>query len=420
MSVVITYSVAWLLYWQMAGVNTFSAFPLNPRRVWKINKVFYSVIFSNLSLIPIGVSLIKYRYWTVRGSSDVSMDVHYNPARPQNTLDVYIPQEQAQVMDSKSYRLSEKTRNGTRPLRPVIVFIYGGAWSSGSKWMYTLVGARLRSMGYVVILPDYSIFPQGTIGDMEQDVRMAIQWTYRNCISFGGDPQRLYIMGHSAGAHLCALTVLKDSIRRIPTPLFGSSPAAVSISPILSSLLLIQDNKNADLDDDDDMLPRLRGMILCSGVYEIGEHFKHETMRGVEEISAMARVMGNSESSFRVYSPTNILQELLQVSTRIDRHYPTESQTRHQNLLRHLKSLLPLETMMIHGDLDSTVPVRSSSEFYMELKTLQLGSSAKYRVIQGMAHEEPVVALMPCSVRKSPFRQVLMDEISQFIDAKTR
>jgi len=67
--VVFTYSVAWLLYYTMAGPITFSALPLDPRRVWKLNKVVFSVIISNLRLIAIGLSLIRYRYLTVRGSS---------------------------------------------------------------------------------------------------------------------------------------------------------------------------------------------------------------------------------------------------------------------------------------------------------------------------------------------------------------
>ncbi|KAG0325788.1 hypothetical protein BGZ99_000165 [Dissophora globulifera] len=392
----------------MAGPLSFSKLPLDPRRIWKLNKVVFSVIFSNLSLIPVGLSLARYRYWTMRSSDDYLTDIQYNPLRPINKLDVYIPREPAQTMNSSSVR-RDKIEKGS--LRPVVVFIYGGAWSSGSKLIYTLLGARLRSMGYLVILPNYSIYPQGTVKDMEQDVKIAIQWAYNNCLELGGDPQQIYIMGHSAGAHLCALTVLNDSIKRIPTSLFGSSPTAVSDSPILSALLAERAKE-----EQGDVLPRLRGMILCSGVYEIGEHYKHESMRGVEQISAMARVMGSSEPTFRQHSPTNVLQELLQVSTRIDRHYPTESQTRHQNMLRHLRSLLPIETLVIHGDKDRTVPLRSSSEFFMELKTLQLGPSARLRVMQGMAHEEPVVALMPSFGRRAPFRQPLMDEISHFID----
>ncbi|KAF9116201.1 hypothetical protein BGX27_004308 [Mortierella sp. AM989] len=356
----------------------------------------------------------SYPYWDFFGSISIldhATDVIYNQKRPTKKLDIYIPNV---TLDENTYLYQGKNdlhRPRKNALQPVIVFIYGGAWSSGSKLIYTLVGARLRSMGYLVMIPDYSIFPAGKTREMEQDVKMAIQWTYKNCRDFGGDPQQLYLMGHSAGAHLCALTVLDDSIQRVPTSLFGSSRSAISSSPILTTLL----DESIDRDKND-MLPRLRGMILCSGVYDIGEHYKHETSRGVEQISAMGRVMGNSEETFRLYSPTNILQELLQVSTRIDRNYPTESQTRHQNLLRHLKSLLPIETLMIHGDKDQTVPWKSSSEFYMELKTLQLGSNVRMRVLTGMAHEEPVVALMPTFGRNAPFRQPLMDEISHFID----
>ncbi|KAI8597843.1 Alpha/Beta hydrolase protein [Dissophora ornata] len=344
----------------------------------------------------------------MRGSSDYLTDVHYNPTRPKNTLDVYIPREPARTMYSNSYR---ENPEGKRSLRPVIVFIYGGAWSSGSKLIYTLVGARLRSMGYVVVVPDYSIYPEGKVKDMEQDVKLAIQWAHRNCNDFGGDPQQIHLMGHSAGAHLCALTVLNDSIKRIPASLIGSSPAAISTSPILNTLL------SERVEQEGDILPRLRGMILCSGVYDIGEHYKHESMRGVEEISAMGRVMGNSEATFRLNSPTNILQELLHVSTRIDRNYPTESQTRHQNMLRNLRLLLPMEILVIHGDHDSTVPARSSSDFFMELKTLQLGPGAKLRIIRGMEHQEPVVSLMPCFGLKAPFRKPLLAEIRQFVDS---
>ncbi|KAG0368447.1 hypothetical protein BGZ54_001913 [Gamsiella multidivaricata] len=381
--------------------------PLDPRRVLKINRVVFSVIFSNFSLIPIGLSLVRYRYWTMRRSTDYITDVHYNPKRPSNKLDVYIPRDRVQTMDSNYFR----DNCDEKKLRPVVVFIYGGAWSAGSRLLYTLVGIRLRSMGYLVILPDYSIYPQGTIKGMEEDVKMSIQWAHNNCLNFGGDPKRIYLMGHSAGAHLCAITVLNNCIQQIPASLFGSSPDAISTSPILTTLL------NAPVDQEqEDALPRLRGIIFCSGVFDIGEHYKHESMRGVEEISAMGRVMGNSEPTFRLNSPTIILQELIQVSTRIDRHYPTESQTRHQNLLRHLRSLWPIETLMIHGDRDQTVPARSSSEFFIELKTLQLGSNARLRVMHGMGHEEPVVALMPCFGRKAPFRQPLMEEICQFID----
>ncbi|KAF9974630.1 hypothetical protein BGZ65_008632 [Modicella reniformis] len=388
--------------------------PLDPRRVWKLNKILFSVIISNLSLIPIGLSLIRHRFWIMRGSPEYITDVYYNPKRPINKLDIYTPRNHVRTVEFTSRRNIREVREEKTPLRPVIVFIYGGGWYSGSKLIYTLVGARLRSMGYLAIIPDYSVFPQGKCKEMEQDVKMAIQWSYRHCMEYGGDPQKIYIMGHSAGAHLCALTVLNDSIQRIPASLFGTSSGSISTSPILTALLNEPIARNQE--GDEDVLPRLRGMILCSGVYDISVHYKHESMKGVEQISAMGRVMGQTQAAFRQHSPTSVLQELLYVSTRIDRNYPTESQTRHQNILRHLQALLPIETLMIHGDCDRTVPANSSLEFYMELKTLQLGSNARLCVVEGMGHEEPVVALMPCFGRRSPFRKVLMNQISQFID----
>lgn len=408
-SVVFTYSIAWLLYWSRAGPFSFSKLPLDPRRVWKLNKVVFSVILGDLDLIPVGLALVRFRFFTMRGSNDFITDVHYNPRRPNNKMDIYIPEGAVLSSDLKAHQ-GDMDSDDNAALKPVVVFIYGGAWSAGSRWTYTLIGARLRSMGYVVFLPDYSIHPQGFIREMEQDVKMAIQWTHNNCRSYGGDPQKIFLMGHSAGAQLCALTVLNDSIRRIPTSLLGSSPTAITTSPILTSLLTERKD-----DRHSGVLPRIRGMILCSGVYDIGEHYKHESMRGVEEISAMARVMGSSELTFRQHSPTIILQELLQVSTGIDPKYPTESQTRHQHLLRHLKSLLPIETIVIHGDRDLTVPWKSSSEFYMELKTLQLGAGARLRMMAGMGHAEPVVALMP-NLFNNPFKKPLLSEISQFID----
>ncbi|KAG0332074.1 hypothetical protein BG004_001394, partial [Podila humilis] len=280
-------------------------------------------------------------------------------------------------------------------LKPVVVFIYGGSWSSGSRAKYTLLGAKLRQMGYVAMIPDYTLYPKGKVGAMEQDVRMAVQWASRNCHLYGGDPQRLYLMGHSAGAHLCALTVFKDCLLRIPHAILGPSPSSISSSPILSTLLYEASKerralKKQRMGDQEDILPRLRGMILCAGVYDIDEHFKHESMRGVEQISAMSRAMGSSALTFGMNSPTILAQELLQVSTTIDSRFP-ESQTRHQLLLRHLKALFPIETLMIHGDDDKTVPARSSMEYWMELKALQLGSTVKLRVVPGMAHHVPVV-----------------------------
>ncbi|KAF9304568.1 hypothetical protein BGZ74_001230 [Mortierella antarctica] len=410
---VFMYSFAWFVFWSMASPKSLSAMPLHPLKIWKLNKVIIGVIVSNLGLLPVGISLIKYRYFTMRNSTKSSgllTDIQYQAGRPSNKLDIYIP-ESVRVMDSRSFRLNGDAKAGLQ-LRPVIVFIYGGGWASGNKWMYTLVGARLREMGYVVFIPEYSVFPKGTIQDMEQEVRSAIQWAFEHCVEFGGDPQRMYLAGHSAGAHLCALAVWNDCIKRTPASLFGG-PSNISKSPILSSLL--QNVPQGQLDNANDVLPRLRGMMLYSGVYDIVEHYKHESMRGVEELSAMGRLMGGTEESFRLWSPRFILQELVDVSAFVDKD-TTGSQNRQSNLLQHLKSLLPVETLVIHGDNDRTVPVKSSTDLFVEFKALKLGSSTRFQVMEGMGHEEPVVAIMPSIAPKSKYTRPLIQELRQFME----
>ncbi|KAF9326249.1 hypothetical protein BG006_010303 [Podila minutissima] len=410
---VFMYSFAWFVFWSMASPKSLSVMPLHPLKIWKLNKVIIGVIVSNLGLLPIGISLIKYRYFTMRNSTKSSgllTDIQYQAGRSSNKLDIYIP-ESVRVMDSRSFRLNGDAKAGLQ-LRPVIVFIYGGGWASGNKWMYTLVGARLREMGYVVFIPEYSVFPKGTIQDMEQEVRSATQWAFEHCVEYGGDPQRMYLAGHSAGAHLCALAVWNDCIKRTPASLFGG-PANISKSPILSSLL--QNVPQGQLDNANDVLPRLRGMMLYSGVYDIVEHYKHESMRGVEELSAMSRLMGGTEESFRLWSPRFILQELVDVSASVDKD-TTGSQNRQSNLLQHLKSLLPVETLVIHGDNDRTVPVKSSTDLFVEFKALKLGSSTRFQVMEGMGHEEPVVAIMPSIAPKSKFTRPLIQELRQFME----
>ena len=74
--------------------------------------------------------------------------------------------------------LDVHTYPAERP-RPAVVFIYGGGWSSGSRWMYTLVGDRLAELGSVAAIIDYTVFPDGYVDHMLQEVADAILWTQR-------------------------------------------------------------------------------------------------------------------------------------------------------------------------------------------------------------------------------------------------
>jgi acetyl esterase/lipase len=91
---------------------------------------------------------------------------------------------------------------------PVVVFIYGGGWKDGDKAQYKFVAASLAERGFLTVVPDYRLFPVVRFPAFVQDAAAAVAWTKANIAAYGGDPSRIFLMGHSAGAHIAALLTL--------------------------------------------------------------------------------------------------------------------------------------------------------------------------------------------------------------------
>ena len=91
---------------------------------------------------------------------------------------------------------------------PVIVFFYGGNWVSGDRADYAFVGRALAARGFVVVVPDYRLYPQVRYPDFLDDAAGAVAWTHREIAAHGGDPERIFLMGHSAGAYNAAMLAL--------------------------------------------------------------------------------------------------------------------------------------------------------------------------------------------------------------------
>lgn len=85
--------------------------------------------------------------------------------------------------------------------KPVVVFIYGGSWASGSKDDYAFVGAALASRGFVTVIPDYRLVPEVRFPSFIEDCAAAMAWVGNHVAEFGGDPARIVLAGHSAGAY---------------------------------------------------------------------------------------------------------------------------------------------------------------------------------------------------------------------------
>ena len=102
-----------------------------------------------------------------------------------------------------------KTR---RANAPIMIFIHGGAWKSGAAKDSTYMAEMYLAAGANFVIPDFVSVENagGSLMTMADQVRRAVAWVYKNAASFGGDPNRLYLSGHSSGGHLGGCVVVTD------------------------------------------------------------------------------------------------------------------------------------------------------------------------------------------------------------------
>jgi acetyl esterase/lipase len=103
---------------------------------------------------------------------------------------------------------------------PVIVFFYGGSWNRGERADYRFVGEALAARGVLTLIADYRLYPEVRYPDFLSDCALALGFGLREAQALGGNPQRVYVMGHSAGAYNAAMLAL-DPSRLAPA---GHSP----------------------------------------------------------------------------------------------------------------------------------------------------------------------------------------------------
>jgi len=112
-------------------------------------------------------------------------DIAYG-SHPRQRLDVYSPLD-------------------ARTAAPVFVFFYGGAWTSGTRGFYRFVGEAMAARGIVTVVPDYRLHPEVRFPDFLDDSARAVRWALDHAAKHGGDPSRVFIGGHSAGAYNAAM-----------------------------------------------------------------------------------------------------------------------------------------------------------------------------------------------------------------------
>jgi acetyl esterase/lipase len=92
--------------------------------------------------------------------------------------------------------------------RPVVVFFYGGGWAEGARLDYAFAGRAYAARGFVTVIPDYRLVPEVRFPFFVQDGAAAVRWVRDNIARYGGDPARITVAGHSAGAQIAALLTL--------------------------------------------------------------------------------------------------------------------------------------------------------------------------------------------------------------------
>ena len=116
----------------------------------------------------------------------VARDIAYAAAHERQVLDVYAP------TDAKNL--------------PVVFWIHGGGWQSGDKSLVRLKPAIFTSAGFVFVSTNHRLLPSVEMDAIVRDVAASVGWVHKNIAQYGGDPNRLLVMGHSSGGQLAALT----------------------------------------------------------------------------------------------------------------------------------------------------------------------------------------------------------------------
>ncbi len=122
---------------------------------------------------------------TPRRGYSLRRDIAYGPG-VRETLDVYVP-------------------DGLTAPAPVLLFWYGGSWQSGARGHYRWLGQAFASRGIVTVVADYRLYPNARYPDFVHDSAAAFVFVHEHARDWGGDPGRIFLMGHSAGAYNAAM-----------------------------------------------------------------------------------------------------------------------------------------------------------------------------------------------------------------------
>jgi len=154
---------------------------------------FIFIFFILSSVFLVGCSPLGILNATVSSDGYTSTLNQAYGKQPRQRLDIHVPNQVTENAD-------------------VVVFYYGGRWQSGNKDQYAFVADAFTSKGIITVLPDYRLYPDVDWADFIKDGASAYQWVVKNISKYKGNPKRIFVMGHSAGAHISAMVAVDESL----------------------------------------------------------------------------------------------------------------------------------------------------------------------------------------------------------------
>lgn len=261
-------------------------------------------------LMP-GFLQVGYQYFF---SKRIQRSIVYGD-QPRNRLDLYTPED-----------LSSP--------KPVVIFVTGGAWIIGYKAWGALLGIQLSERDIIVCCVDYRNFPQGGISDMVHDVSTAVGFILNNIDQYGGDPDRIYIAGQSAGCHIASCALVEQARIEI-----GQKEGIMTWRT-----------------------GQLKAFLGLSGGYNLPKLVDHFHKRGLYRRIFLSVMEG--ETSLPLYSPELAVQS---------------------EAFAPAVSLLP-PFYLFHGTADYSIPYEASENFASVLR--RVGATATTKLYADKSHTD--------------------------------
>jgi arylformamidase len=183
---------------------------------------------------------------------------------------------------------------------PVLVYLHGGAWLRGARQDTIYPALAVTGRGAALVVPEFNNVSEVSLPTMVRQCREAVDWTVRNAESFGGDPDKVYLAGHSSGAHLASCVLLDDPPVKGALVISGMYDLH---APMLSARSKYVKITVEELDAASAM--RHLGRIRCpvAVAWSVGDspEFRRQARVFADALEGMGRLAGRSE----VFSPNH-------------------------------------------------------------------------------------------------------------------